>query len=153
MPAPIPPIEDLIRHRGPMLLIDGLVEASGTHAVAEVLVSERSRFYRAGSGVPAYVGLEYMAQTVAAYDGALRAVSGEPPAIGFLLGTRRYAATLNYFPAGKLLSIRVEMVFSENGMASFDCRIGIGGETCVTATLSVYRPEDGGAAMMAGEAQ
>jgi len=35
------------------------------------------------------------------------------------------------------------MVFSENGMASFDCGIDVGGEVCVTAMLNVYRPEDG----------
>ncbi len=136
-----------------MLLIDRLIEASDVHAVAEVRISERSNFYRAGAGVPAYVGLEYMAQTVAAYDGAHRAVTGEPPAMGFLLGTRRYHADRDYFAAGALLSIRVEMVFSENGMASFDCRIGIDGVPCVTATLSVYRPEDGGTSLMAGEAR
>jgi predicted hotdog family 3-hydroxylacyl-ACP dehydratase len=148
-----PAIEELIRHRGPMLLIDRLTEASERHAVAEVRISERSSFYRAGKGVPAYVGLEYMAQTVAAYDGALRAVTGEPPAVGFLLGTRRYAADRDYFAEGALLSIRVEMVFSENGMASFDCSISADGVSSVTATLSVYRPEDGGASMMAGQAR
>ncbi|HEX7775982.1 MAG TPA: hypothetical protein VF449_05590 [Parvibaculum sp.] len=148
-----PPIEELIRHRGPMLLIDRLTEASDRHAVAEVRISEKSSFYRAGMGVPAYVGLEYMAQTVAAYDGAHRASTGEPPAVGFLLGTRRYVADHDYFPAGALLSVRVEMVFSESGMASFDCSIGIGGVSAVTATLSVYRPEDGGASLMAGEAR
>jgi predicted hotdog family 3-hydroxylacyl-ACP dehydratase len=140
----LPDIEHLIRHRGTMLLIDRLVEASDNHAIGEVLVSEESSFYRAGRGVPAYVGLEYMAQTVAAFDGARRVETGEPPAIGFLLGTRRYKAERNYFEAGQLLSVRTEMVFSENGMASFDCAIGVAGEPapCVSAMLNVYRPED-----------
>jgi predicted hotdog family 3-hydroxylacyl-ACP dehydratase len=150
---PHPPIENLIRHRGPMLLIDRLIEASDVHALAEVRISEQSSFYRPGSGVPAYVGLEYMAQTVAAYDGARRALSNEPPAVGFLLGTRRYAAEIDYFKAGAVLSVRVDMVFSENGMASFDCGIRADGVPCVTATLSVYRPEDGGASLMEGEAR
>lgn len=136
-------IEHLVRHRGPMLLIERLVEASDRHAVGEVRVTEHSSFYRPGRGVPAYVGLEYMAQTVAAFDGARRVETGEPPAIGFLLGTRRYKSERNYFEAGELLSIRVEMVFSENGMASFDCGISVEGEPCVVASLNVYRPEDG----------
>lgn len=141
----LPPIEDLIRHRGPMLLIDRLVEVSDLHAVGEVRIGERASFYRPGHGVPAYVGLEYMAQTVAAYDGAHRVATG----IGFLLGTRRYAATRDYFRPGELLSIRADMAFSDNGMASFECRISIGGVDCVTTALSVYRPEDGGASMLA----
>lgn len=126
-----------------MLLIDRLVEASDSHAIGEVLVSEDSSFYRHGRGVPAYVGLEYMAQTVAAFDGARRVETGEPPAIGFLLGTRRYKAERNYFEAGELLSVRAKMVFSENGMASFDCAISVKGEPRVSAMLNVYRPEDG----------
>jgi predicted hotdog family 3-hydroxylacyl-ACP dehydratase len=143
MSQALPDIEHLVRHRGPMLLIERLVEASEHHAVGEVLVSESSSFYRSGRGVPAYVGLEYMAQTVAAFDGARRIETGEPPAIGFLLGTRRYKAERNYFEAGELLSIRVEMVFNENGMASFDCSISVEGVPCVVAALNVYRPDDG----------
>jgi hypothetical protein len=34
-------------------------------------------------------------------------------------------------------------------MASFECSISIDDATCVTAALSVYRPEDGGASMRA----
>jgi predicted hotdog family 3-hydroxylacyl-ACP dehydratase len=131
-----------------MLLIDRLIEASETHAVGEVLISEASSFFKPGHGVPAYVGLEYMAQTVAAFDGARRMATGEAPAIGFLLGTRRYAATRGYFMAGELLCIRAEMIFNEGGMASFDCTVNIGDELRASAALNVYRPENGEFASM-----
>ncbi len=137
------PIDELVRHRGQMLLIDRLVEASAGHAVGEVTITSSSSFFRAGRGVPAYVGLEYMAQTVAAFDGARRVQSGEPPAIGFLLGTRRYVSKVKYFLADTLLSVHVNMVFSEGGMASFECVISAFGEELVTASLNVYRPEGG----------
>tara|TARA_R110000868_G_scaffold66247_5_gene197444 strand:+ start:5750 stop:6229 length:480 start_codon:yes stop_codon:yes gene_type:complete len=137
------PVEELVRHRGQMLLIDRLVEASASHAVGEVTITPRSSFFRAGRGVPAYVGLEYMAQTVAAFDGARRLKSGEAPAIGFLLGTRRYASKVKFFLAETLLSVHVSMVFSEGGMASFECVISSFGEELVTASLNVYRPEKG----------
>lgn len=137
------PVEDLVRHRGQMLLIDRLVDASASHAVGEVTIASSSSFFRAGRGVPAYVGLEYMAQTVAAFDGARRVESGEPPAIGFLLGTRRYVSKVKYFLADTLLSVHVNIVFSEGGMASFDCVINAFGEELVTASLNVYRPEGG----------
>ncbi len=143
MTRSLPPVEALVRHSGTMLLIDRLVEASATHAVSEVEISESSTFYREGVGVPAYVGLEYMAQTIAAYDGALRAESGTPPAIGFLLGTRRYNSARGHFASGETLRVRVDMTFNENGMAAFDGTIRIGGEECVAATINVYRPEDG----------
>lgn len=139
----LPPIESLIRHRGRMLLIERLLEASETHAVGEVVITEKSSFFRKGSGVPIYVGMEYMAQTVAAYDGLLRCNSGDEPAIGFLLGSRRYEAIQDYFPNGAVLAIHVDMVFSEGGMASFECFIKQGDQTLVTAPLNVYRPESG----------
>jgi predicted hotdog family 3-hydroxylacyl-ACP dehydratase len=144
MMSPLPPdIERLVRHRASMLLIDKLVEASDVHALGEVRITEASSFYRRGRGVPAYVGLEYMAQTVAAFDGARRIATGEAPAVGFLLGTRRYKAEQGYFRAGEILSIRTQMVFSENGMAAFDCSISVEGEVRATAALNVYRPESG----------
>lgn len=137
----LPNIGDLVRHSGTMLLIDRLIEASDFHAVAEVSITENSTFFRDGCGVPAYVGLEYLAQTIAAYDGAGRHGSGEPPEIGFLLGTRRYMATRGYFAAGETLHIRVDMTFNENGMAAFDGVIRIDDNDCVTASINVYRPE------------
>ncbi|MDO8423904.1 MAG: hypothetical protein Q7S99_17265 [Parvibaculum sp.] len=143
LPSDMAPVEELVRHRGQMLLIDRLIEASASHAVGEVTITPGSSFFRAGRGVPAYAGLEYMAQTVAAFDGAQRLESGEPPAIGFLLGTRRYASKVKYFLADTRLSVHVTMVFSEGGMASFECVISSFGEELVTASLNVYRPENG----------
>lgn len=137
----LPTIEELVRHRGQMLLIDSLVEASQDHAVGEVVISQTSSFFKPGRGVPAYVGLEYMAQTIAAFDGAHRLKSGAAPEIGFLLGTRRYASKVQFFLAQSLLKIRVNMVFSENGMAAFDCAIDVSDEEIVTASINVYRPQ------------
>lgn len=143
MTAPLPPAGDLVRHSGTMLLIGRLTDVSDTHAVSEVVISGESTFYRGGRGVPAYVGLEYMAQTIAAYDGVQRLQSGEPPVIGFLLGTRRYEAPRPYFEAGETLRIRVDMTFNDNGMAAFDGVIRVDGEERALASINVYRPEGG----------
>lgn len=139
----LPPIEDLILHRDTMLLIDGLLDQTETHATAELRIDEGSTFFRKGKGVPAYVGLEYMAQTVAAFDGAKQLKSAAEPSIGFLLGTRRYRSDLDYFRPGDHLLVDVEMIFSDGAMASFECSIRVNGTTAVTATLNVYRPGPG----------
>ena len=139
----LPPASELVRHSGTMLLLTRLAEASETHAVSEVEITENSTFYREGRGVPAYVGLEYMAQTIAAYDGVERRRSGEPPEIGFLLGTRRYEAPRPHFAAGETLRIRVDMTFNDNGMAAFDGVITVGEETRARASINVYRPGGG----------
>lgn len=138
-----PPVEQLIIHRGTMLLLDRLLEANEDFAVAEVVISSASPFWRAGHGVPAYVGLEYMAQTIAAFDGVQRLETGADPSIGFLLGTRRYKSKVGYFAEGQRLKVRAKVAFSDAGMASFECIICSGEDELVSASLNVYRPENG----------
>lgn len=140
----LPPASELVRHSGTMLLLTRLAEASENHAVSEIEITENSTFYREGRGVPAYVGLEYMAQTIAAYDGVERRRTGRPPEIGFLLGTRRYEASHPHFTAGELLRVRVDMTFNDNGMAVFDGVITVAEEERARASINVYRPESGG---------
>ena len=82
------PIEQYLPHRGAMRLIDRLIEAGEEHAVAEVDVPDEGLFVRDGS-VPAWVGIEYMAQTIAAWAGARALRTGGSPKLGFLLGSRR----------------------------------------------------------------
>lgn len=139
----LPPIDQLVIHRGTMLLLDRLLEANENSAVAEVVISSASPFWRAGHGVPAYVGLEYMAQTIAAFDGALRLETGAEPSIGFLLGSRRYSSKERYFTDGMRLKVHAKMAFSDGGMASFDCVIRSDEAELVSASLNVYRPENG----------
>ena len=143
MTKTLPPIEELVLHRDTMLLIDSLVDKTDTHATAELRISESSTFFRKGKGVPAYVGLEYMAQTVAAFDGAQQVENAAEPSIGFLLGSRRYLSDRDYFGSGDHLLVDVEMVFNDGNMASFDCSINVNGEPAVSATLNVYRPGPG----------
>jgi len=143
MPGPVRDIADFVPHRGSMLLLDRLVDCDEVHGTAEVSISRRSSFYLPGRGVPAYVGVEYMAQAVAAFDGAQRRAAGAGPAIGFLLGTRQFRSTRSYFRDGERLTVRVTMIYRDGPLGSFDCAIELGGETCCTATLNVYRPGEG----------
>ena len=62
-------IEAWMPHRGEMRLIDRLLVVDEVHAVAEVDVPLDGLFVRDGQ-VAAWVGIEYMAQTVAAWAGA-----------------------------------------------------------------------------------
>ena len=42
MQTPLPPAGEFVRHSGTMLLIERLAEASDTHAVCEVSITENS---------------------------------------------------------------------------------------------------------------
>ncbi len=76
-------------------------------------------FYESPVGVPSYVGIEYIAQTVAAHAGMAALEKGELVRVGFLLGTRRYACRVPYFPLGALLTVRVRPIFLAPHISKF----------------------------------
>jgi len=134
-------MDRFVPHRGRISLLDNVLEHSEEHCVASVHITPRSTFCLPGVGVPAYVGLEYMAQTVAAYDGAKRASAGAAPALGFLLGTRNYEARRDHFAPGETLVVTARITVSQHPVAAFDCTISIKEEVVATASLTVYRAE------------
>lgn len=133
-----------------MILLDDVIEAGDGWVETGVRIGEDSLFYEPGLGVPAWVGIEYMAQTVALYSGieAKRAV--EEIRIGLLLGTRRYEALTDCFRLGCYLRIHAREEWQDGQMAVFDCRVE--DETCLaTARLNAYRPQDIAAVMRRDE--
>lgn len=144
-PSIVLPIEHYVPHRGAMLLIDRLLEASADHAVAEVRVSPDGLFVE-DDGMPAWVGIEYMAQTVAAWAGWQAAQKNTPVRIGFLLGTRKFEAFTPSFSIGSVLrvTVRCELIGS-NGLGMFDCELQDGTTVVARARISVFEPEDGAA--------
>ena len=118
-----------------------MIEVSDSAAIAETVVSAVSPLFVPGRGMPAYTGLEMMAQAIAAIDGMKRKMDGLPPKIGFLLGCRRYSVRCADFEEGKRLKIVVKMVFSDGEMFAFECRIDDGdGSPLAKANMSVYAP-------------
>ena len=124
-----------------MILIDRVLAYDQTGAVAEVEIRPDAPF-RQPQGVPSYVGIEYMAQTVAALAGLRGRERGEPPKIGFLLGTRKLVAKRGWFRDGERLVITVSVVFDDAAMGAFDGRIEIDGEIVLNGRLNVYQPTD-----------
>lgn len=138
--------EELIPHRGAMCLLDRVLAAGADFAEAELRV-RRDGLFDDGASAPAWLGLEYMAQTAAAWAG-LRARDGAGPAApraGLLLGTRRFTTSVGRLPCGALLRVRAQLLAEgDNGLATFDCRVQ-GEGVLQEARLSVFRPADPGA--------
>lgn len=146
------PVTHFVPHRATMSLLSRLVAADDEQAVAEVDVSDRSVFAQP-EGVAAWVGIEYMAQTIAAWSGARARRRGEEPSIGFLLGSRRYTADQPWFPPGQTLTVHVRCeLIGDNGLGQFDCRIAdAAGQTLAYAMVSVFEPPPGAAIAAASE--
>ena len=132
-------VEELVPHSGRMVLLNRVIEFDEENMVAEVIVRDDGLFGD-GSTVPAWLGIEYMAQTIAALGGMKRRLAGKPLNLGFLLGTRRYDCNLDIFPVGSVLTVCVNQLVEDLGLGVFDCRITAEGISA-SAKLNVYQPD------------
>ena len=136
-----PAMDQLLPHRAPMILIDQLIDTNGQETVCEVTIAAHAPF--AGpAGVPAFVGIEYMAQSVAAHGGYQSYQAGEPITVGLLLGTRRLDTYCQFFALGQKLRIHVAHTWGQYELMRFSCKI-FDAETAQLlqqAELNVFKP-------------
>jgi predicted hotdog family 3-hydroxylacyl-ACP dehydratase len=140
----LPDIHTLVPHGGAMSLLGRLLAADEETLAAEVAIDAGTMFCADGA-VGAWVGIEYMAQAVAAHAGYGARLRGEPVRVGFLLGTRRYTCAVSAFPVGSVLHVHVQrMLQGENGLGAYECRIvdGAGGAEWASATITVFQPDN-----------
>jgi len=133
-------IRSLIPHAGPMVLLDRVISVGEDSLCAEVSIRSNTLFC-GPDGVGAWVGIEYMAQAIAAWAGYTAQLRGEPVKLGFLLGTRRYESSRPIFVLGSVLRVHVQRLFqNENGLGSFECFIDNEEGRVASATVTVFQP-------------
>ena len=135
-------ISELLPHEPPMVLIDELIEWTEGAAITMVRICEESPFYIDKIGVPAHVGLEYMAQTCGVYAGLNFLNNNQPILMGFLLGTRNFHAEINWFKSGDNLIVSISEILRQKAMGVFDCKITLDNHEVASAQLTVYQSED-----------
>ncbi|MEN8162435.1 MAG: hypothetical protein ABFS41_20350, partial [Myxococcota bacterium] len=74
-----PPLSELLPHAGPMRLLDRVEAHDGAVTRCRVHPAASGLFQGADGSVPAWVGIEYMAQCAAAHGGLLGHARGEAP--------------------------------------------------------------------------
>jgi len=132
-------VADILPHDGDMMLLDKVLDYDEHSLVAETVVRDDGLFGD-GNRVPAWLGIEYMAQTVAAHGGMMRYLAGKPITLGFLVGTRRYDSNISEFAVGTRLTIKVEFLMDNQGLCVFVCQIN-GTGIDISAKLNVYLPD------------
>ena len=138
------PVSEFVLHRKPMLLLDRLVCVEPESAVCEWRVREDDVFLQPGSGVPAYIGIEHMAQCIAVHGGACEHALGLPSPQGMLLGTRSYSCRVPYFVLGATYRVKCErLIRNPDGMSAFQCAIFSDGQMIVEARISVLQKSIG----------
>ena len=132
-------LDELLPHAEPMILLDDVISSGNDTLCAGVRITEASLFYEPNRGVPTYVGIEYIAQAVAALGGLRARTRGGEVGIGYLLGARRYMAHAAYFPLGSLLAISVSSEFETDDLAAYQGDIrDSDGRRLVDATINIY---------------
>lgn len=138
------PIERLLPHRNPMILIDGYIPEHTTDESIEtyVEITPGSPFYEPRlSGVPGVFALEYIAQTLACLIGLRALESGKTPSIGYVIGARRLGPVPVAFLKGCRYFLRGTIDFSDGAFASFSCSMHDDtGAKLLDGTISCYRP-------------
>ncbi|KFN47110.1 hypothetical protein [Arenimonas metalli] len=137
-------MESLVPHRGGMLWLDRVLHLDAENVVAEATVRDDDLLLEDNTeAVPAWVGIEYMAQAIAAWAGGRALARDEAVKPGFLLGTRRYDAAWDRLPVGSVLRIEARCeLMGDNGLGLFACRLLVGEAVVATASVSVFEPPD-----------
>ncbi|MGC4010244.1 MAG: hotdog family protein [Pseudomonas sp.] len=136
------PIASLLPHAGDMILLDEVLEFGEEDIRTRLTVRPGGLFSEADGSLPAWVGVELMAQSIAAYAGCQARSRGEPVELGFLLGTRQYQCNVASFPAGAQLTLHaIRTLQDDNGMGVFECHLE-GADIKALARLTVFRPPE-----------
>ncbi|WP_431288039.1 3-hydroxylacyl-ACP dehydratase [Roseateles chitinivorans] len=155
------PAADLVPHAGRMSLLTRVLSCEEDRLVAEAALAGDQLFHDSqgdGTGIGGWIGIELMAQAVAAWAGVQGRARGEPPRIGLLLGCRKYRSTRGRFEAGETLRIEIAREFqADNGLGQFACVLHLASGTppaadeppLAQAQLTVFGPPDP-AAFLAG---
>jgi predicted hotdog family 3-hydroxylacyl-ACP dehydratase len=137
------PIEAIIPHRGTMLLIDAVNTFSEDALSARATVRADAWYADADGAMPAWIGIELMAQTIAAHVALLAMRGGGRARPGVLLGSRSYKALQASFASGAQLLIHAaELLRSEEGHGAYECTIHHGDVCCAEAVIKVFQPRD-----------
>ncbi|MDD9156515.1 hotdog family protein [Aliivibrio sp. S4TY2] len=139
----IPDLIDLLPHDMPLALVDELIDVQELSIHCRATISDKNIFFNHETKtLPAWVGIEFMAQSVAGWSGYHAWKNGNKSPIGFLLGSRKYQAECSEFQQGDTLDIFAEQVLENNGMAVFSCYIESNGQQVASSQLNVFVPTE-----------
>ncbi|MGC3874746.1 hypothetical protein ACPF7Z_15905 [Halomonas sp. GXIMD04776] len=124
-----------------MCLLDNILAVDDDSLQAEVTPSAADLF-ATGAGIPGWVGLEWLAQAVAAWAGWHARSCNEPPAIGFLIGSKRFESLCEHLAIDRTYRVSIHLDFrADNGLGHFHGEIlNDDGTRLAHGTLTVFQP-------------
>jgi predicted hotdog family 3-hydroxylacyl-ACP dehydratase len=141
--ARLPAVDEVLPHRGTMRLIDEIVAFSDDAVTVRAHVDRHAWYADADGAMPAWLGIELMAQAIAAHVGLIAMRAGGRARPGVLLGASRYEVVAPSFASAERLSIEAkELLKSEQGHGAYECTISIEARCVGQAIIKVFQPND-----------
>ena len=140
----LPAIAEILPHRGRIVLLGRVLEHAANSTSCAVAVDAQTLFVQHDGSIGSWVGIEYMAQCVAAHAGMLARALGQEPRVGYLVSSRRLRFHAPRFVPGQELRVSAAQLWGgQKGMVSFQCRVedAGSGELLVEGRLNCYLPE------------
>jgi predicted hotdog family 3-hydroxylacyl-ACP dehydratase len=134
-----PPIEELVPHAGAMVLLDEMLSWSPGRARCRLIIRPGAPFVHQGV-VQSVVGIEYMAQAVAACLGYEALVGGGGVRVGMIIACKRFDAHGDGMRIGDELLVDVEALQGNDTLSHFNCKLTRGDALFAEAVLTLYHP-------------
>jgi predicted hotdog family 3-hydroxylacyl-ACP dehydratase len=132
-------LDRLLPQQAPMRLIDAICDETEEALTSHITIQKDNLFYDATcDGLRAWVGIEMMAQTVAAYA-ALDAGTGEPE-LGLLLSVRNFRTDVPVFKTGECLTVLAKREYLADNIGVFQCTISINNTVVASGKLNTILP-------------
>ena len=141
-----PPLDEILPHRPPMLLLDAMTAAEEEFVSCTVTVRENAPFVRAGAA-SSLLAVEYFAQAVAAlfaYKASRAPAGADAPFHGLLLGVRDLDLAVSLLRVGDLLAVDCREQWASGPVAQYHCALTRGTERLAAGAITVLRGDASG---------
>jgi 3-hydroxymyristoyl/3-hydroxydecanoyl-(acyl carrier protein) dehydratase len=138
-PRGVPPIEDLIPHRAPMLFVEQLLGEAEDGATCLGRIPAGCPLVSAGA-TPAFVALELAAQAAAVWEGRRsRGLQGDaPPVTGYLVSIKDGKLHRTAIPAESDLFASVRLTARVPPLTMYAVEVVVEGSLALTATIGTF---------------
>jgi len=128
-----------------MLLLSRVLEHRLDRTVCAVEVGPNTPFVNADGKVPPWIGVEYMAQCVAAHAGLQARANGGAPRLGVIVGSRRLDFRTDAFHVRQHLIVDARKSWGDKDAAVFTCHLidAATGACLVEGSLNVVLSQSG----------
>jgi len=138
--------EQVLPHRAPMLLLKEVLSCSDSAIQCKFMHVPEDAFTDAHGRRPAWVGIEYMCQAIAALEGTLRLRENETIKPSFVIGSKRVSVKEPYLLPNQEFLVNVETQMRDDAMfGAYSTEVLLDGRCIMSAIIKgvmIENPEE-----------